>query len=90
MGALFYLQERVALETERVEDLELYDAVSPDDHHPHLLVGGGWICCLIQYQIHERVVPSQDALKKSGHGERPLVQQRTSTEGGNYHHKVGY
>lgn len=38
---------RVALEAERVEDLELHDAVSSDDDHAHLLVGGSGVCRLV-------------------------------------------
>lgn len=39
----------LGLKTERVEDLELHNAVSSDDHHSHFLVGRGGVGCLIQH-----------------------------------------
>lgn len=51
------------LKAERVEDFELHNAVSSDDDHSHFLVRGSRVCCLIQHQVHERVVASQDTLE---------------------------
>lgn len=52
------------LKAKRVKDLELHNAVSSDDDHPHFLVRGGRVCCVIQHEVHERVVASQDTLPK--------------------------
>lgn len=64
------------LEAERVEDLELHNAVSSDYDHSHLLVGGGRVCCLIQHQVHERVVTSQYTL-----GEKRREGETATTAG---------
>lgn len=59
-------------ETEGVEDLELHNAISSDDDHPHLLVGGCRIDRFVQHQVHERVVTPQDTLRRCDRG---IVEQ---------------
>lgn len=68
------------LKAERVEDLELHDAVSSDDNHSHFLVGGSRVCRLIQNQVHERVVTSQDPLPEKEDKERDRERERAHRE----------
>lgn len=50
------------LESERIKYLELHNAVSADDDHSHLLVRRR-ICSLIQHEVHEWIVSSEDTLR---------------------------